>query len=274
MQSIPSGVYRYDLLSKEFGRAGLKRLVRDGHATQLRRGWYRLGDPPAEVVTAVQRGGVLSCVSALRHYKVWVPASAGIHVRGNVTAVRTRKGPFCRQFRRPEPEYCAIDDIETALRHAARCLDDESFIVVCDSILNKRLLTFDQLAYQFRDAPKSTQNLLERCDGRAESGTESITRLRLRSKRIPVQIQVQIGDVGRVDLLVGNYLIIEIDGWEYHGDRQHFQSDRERDTRLFSLGYHVLRFTYIDIMENWDVVFATIMNAVRNGVHRRPSQRA
>ena len=39
-------------------------------------------------------------------------------------------------------------------------------------------------------------------------------------------------------------LIVEVDGYEYHGARASFESDRARDAELTRQGYRVLRFTY------------------------------
>ncbi|WP_132993077.1 endonuclease domain-containing protein [Gordonia zhaorongruii] len=274
MTAIRPGVYPTKLLNRSVGRAGLAELIRTRHARLIRRGWYEVGNANSDEVAAVARGGVLSCVSALRRHGVWVPETHELHIRGNSSAVRYRKGPFCRDFRRPSAEEGAVDDIAVAVRHAARCLSGEGFVVVCDSILNRRLMTVDELDYQFRDAPLWAQRLLAKCDGRSESGPETMARLRLLGQKVRVRTQVVIEGVGRVDLLVGDYLIIEIDGWEFHGDRQHFQSDRSRDIAAHELGFHTLRFTYADVVYRWDETNAQILAAVRAGVHIRRSRRA
>jgi len=47
----------------------------------------------------------------------------------------------------------------------------------------------------------------------------------------------------------GTPVIIECDGWAYHGrEREHFERDRERDARLIGAGWIVLRFTYRTIV--------------------------
>jgi hypothetical protein len=42
-------------------------------------------------------------------------------------------------------------------------------------------------------------------------------------------------------------LVVELDGWASHRDRQAFQRDRERDARLANAGFRVLRFTHRDV---------------------------
>lgn len=43
------------------------------------------------------------------------------------------------------------------------------------------------------------------------------------------------------------HLVVELDGYAYHSDREAFQRDRERDIRLQLAGYVVLRFTHHDV---------------------------
>lgn len=52
----------------------------------------------------------------------------------------------------------------------------------------------------------------------------------------------------RVDFLYPDAaLVIETDGYAYHGDHQSFDEDRERDAELQSLGLCVLRFTWAQL---------------------------
>jgi very-short-patch-repair endonuclease len=39
-------------------------------------------------------------------------------------------------------------------------------------------------------------------------------------------------------------LIVEIDGFAFHGNRVAFEQDRDRDSRLAAAGYRVIRFTW------------------------------
>jgi very-short-patch-repair endonuclease len=48
--------------------------------------------------------------------------------------------------------------------------------------------------------------------------------------------------------VVGTPVLLECDGWQYHGlDRHTFERDRERDADLVAAGWVVLRFTYRSI---------------------------
>lgn len=58
-------------------------------------------------------------------------------------------------------------------------------------------------------------------------------------------------------------VLIECDGWAYHGrERRHFERDRERDARLISVGWVVLRFTYRTIVTRPSATAERIRQAV------------
>jgi very-short-patch-repair endonuclease len=44
-------------------------------------------------------------------------------------------------------------------------------------------------------------------------------------------------------------LVVEIDGWRYHGTRKRFEDDRRKDAALQVAGYRVLRITYRRLCE-------------------------
>lgn len=260
-----SGVHSYrSLRARGASQTDVRRAMRSGELMRLRRGWYAGPSADPTVSAAVTAGGVLGCVSALRARGVWVPPGSDLHIR-------SRRGGrnFCRPYgAASEPETAAIDEIPTALRYAVRCLDDEGLIVVCDSLLNLELLTLAEITHILRAAPPGKRRLIERCD-LAESGTETMVRVRLRRRGIRVRPQVVIAGLGRVDLLVGRRLIIEIDGREYHIGAARFEADRERDRRAIQLGYLVIRVSYRQVMYDWAAVEATILELVRRRDHLR-----
>ncbi|WP_296393184.1 DUF559 domain-containing protein [Williamsia sp.] len=141
---------------------------------------------------------------------------------------------------------------------------------MCDSILNKHLMTVQDLADTVSDAPASTRRLLDKCDGRAQSGTETMVRLRLRGRRIAATPQVQIAGVGWVDLLVGERLIVEVDGEQFHTGLEKFAEDRRRDREAVRRGYLPVRFTYPDVVHRWTVSEQVILDIVRSNRHRSP----
>ncbi|GAC68057.1 hypothetical protein [Gordonia soli] len=272
---MDSGVYSWStLISQGATRYQIDRAVADGDLVRVRHGWYarRTADP--DVVAAVATGGVMSCVSALRRSGIWVPEHHGApHVRGNAPAYRNISERLCRPYGRFVPEAGPVDDVATAFRHAVRCLDDEGLVVVADSILNQGALSLDDLRQALHGSPLRIRSLLDRCDPRAESGPETMVRLRLRARGIPVRVQVWIWRVGRVDLLVGEKLILEIDSVAFHTGHERYESDRARDRRAVAQGLIAMRLTYRNVVHEWDAVYEEIAAIVRGRRHRAARHR-
>ncbi len=57
-------------------------------------------------------------------------------------------------------------------------------------------------------------------------------------------------------------LIVEVDGYQYHGRWASFQSDRARDNHLITTGYTVLRFTWHQLTQRPLPVLAQIVRAL------------
>lgn len=266
-------------------RSDLRRGLRDGSYLRPRPGWYAAdgADPPA--VEAVAKHGAVSCLSALGYHDIWLPPTPSkLHIRGNSQSHRDHPGRYCTQFGRPQPVRSAIDDPLTALRHALRCLDPEGITVVCDSLLNTsrramagqpvtEILTPTEVASAFDDAPMNIAACLHRCDDRAASGTESMVRLRLRSKNVKVEVQARIPGLGKVDLLVGDRLIIETDSLQHHTGIKAYREDRRRDQVATRLGMPHLRLTYENVVYEWPETERTILAIIRAGHHRAPRPR-
>lgn len=264
------GVFTYaELIAQDLSRKQIQRSIRAGELIKLRHNWYATSSADQNICAIVKKGWAVSCLMALELHGVWVlDSSSTTHARGNSAAYR-KPNSLCSQYGRPQPVVTAVDDVRTAFRHAAKCIDGEDFIAVSDSILNKELMTIDEMRTDLASAPMAKQRLLDKCDGNAQSGTESMVRVRLRALRLKLRIQVQIDGIGRVDILVGNALIIEIDSKKYHWTDPQYQEDRRRDRKAVELGYYPLRYTYQDVVAGWDVCETQILNVVRQGRHRR-----
>ena len=58
-------------------------------------------------------------------------------------------------------------------------------------------------------------------------------------------------------------LVVETDGWRFHGTRAAFERDRNRDARLTRAGYRILRFTHRQLEADARTVAATVAAAAR-----------
>lgn len=263
-------VTRQLLLAGGVPRPVVQAAEKSGALTVVRRGIYRIEDCDDEVREAVAAGGTLTCMSALARSGVGTPDDDKIHLRRPPQRRRDGRVAGARECRpgivTGQPP---VDSVEDALLVAASNHGAEDVVVVIDSVLNKKIRTRAELEAAFAEAPKTTQRLLGMATGLADSALETVTRLRLERLQIRVRPQHYVPGAGHYDLLVGKRLLVELDGYEYHSDRSQFREDRRRDRRAAELGYKVLRFTWEDVMNNWEMVVATILGYVRRDFHRR-----
>ena len=248
----------------------IRKAVMRGEIARLRRGWYALGPVDSKVVTAVTKGGALSCISALGEYGVFVPIHHTLHIRRPERGHRQRGG--CRGHGGHAPVNDGIDSPAQALRCAVKCMPAEWIVVIIESIRMKEVMTTAQILDAIAGVPKWIIRLLQKVD-KGESGTETLVRLRLRALGIRLTCQVEIDGVGRVDMIIGDRLVIEVDGVEFHSSPEQFEHDRERDRRLTALGYTVVRLSYKQVMYGWSEALADILGMVRQGIHRRRRNR-
>lgn len=263
----------FRLLEVGYGRALIAGLVRRGDLTRVRQGWYTTSGLPSDAIRAARVGGQLTCTAALRLHGVWTAPDARLHVSLPAGAVRPRDPDSHRRRRDPSDSSLIVHwrgrprivdhpiaSVEGALADLERCGDFESFAVALDSALNQGLLGPDHALarrYSFRGI-----------DGVCESGIETLLWLRLPRLRRSIRRQVHVSGVGRVDFLIGDRLIVEVDGREHHAGPEAFERDRRRDALLAQRGYRVLRFSYRQVMHEWPFVESTIRAVMALGEHR------
>ncbi len=116
------------------------------------------------------------------------------------------------------------------------------------------------------DLEQSSPRVAAFCDASSQSGTESLCRFRLGRHGIRLRTQAEIPRVGRVDLLIGDRLVLECDSQAYH-DGYHAARDYDRDLALIEQGFIVLRLQYRHVMFEWEKVEALVMAVVRSDRH-------
>jgi len=262
--------------------------ISEGRLERLRNGWFALPGTPEDLRRAVRLGGKLTCGPALDLHGVWVLRDDLLHVSVSGNAARLRspddrrakwvadEHPDVRLHWRGVPvrshAQSGLDGVLPALAHLVTCGTTEAAIVSLDSALNtvrngRPLLSRRQLEIMLEVIPERS-SYLDLVDGRSQAGTETLVRLRLRRRGVRVKIQVQIARIGRVDLLVGDRLIIEVDSRRYHLG-ENYESDRRRDPALMALGFIVLRLSYYRVMFDWPAVEEEILAIIRRGEHLR-----
>lgn len=192
-----------------------------------------------------------------------------VHVRvRRETTLRRRPGVVVH-WTADHVEVAGIDDAAAAVACVIGCAAFESAVVAMDSAINRRLISAEDVKANCSSTPRG-RVIARALDPASESGLETLARLRLRRLQVRVRTQVAIDLVGRVDLLVGDRLVIELDGRAWHDRPGDFESDRRRDRELVALGYLVLRASYAQVMGEWNVIEEQILGLVRSRRHLWP----
>lgn len=95
-----------------------------------------------------------------------------------------------------------------------------------------------------------------------------------------VEVQVVICGVGRVDLLLDGWLIVECDSKEFHQSWEQQRKDRERDREAAARGYITLRLLAEDCLYHPEKVLDAVRGlqaarqAVRNVANPRRRRRS
>lgn len=275
----PESVMSYADLRAGATRAGIREALAAGTLHRARRDVYVAGGVPDAVIAAQRVGGRLDCVSAVKVAGIFVLHRTGLHVQVQPTHSRLRS-PSSRRRRltdasnvvvhwRSSPHGAAhTTPLREALAVAVRCQSPRASIAMLDNALYLRLIDEADVRDLFAGLPARYGALQPLIDGRAEAGSESIARLLLRNLGCSVQVQVQIEGVGRVDLLVDGWIVVECDSRTHHGGWEAQERDRLRDLRLAERGYAVLRPTAHMIFTDPDLLRRAVQG-LRASVVRR-----
>lgn len=258
----------HELLESGIRRRELRRALDAGELECMRRGTYALASLDPTIKMALRHGGVIACASAARLRGLWTLDEAhGQHIWVHSDA-RTHAHDECECIvHRGDGERTRlIATVVDSLRQIFSCLGQEAFFAALESARRKGLLTKSALLSLRRTLPGRGRRLIDYSRSDADSGLESLIRLRLHRLGIEAKTQVSIRDVGIVDLVIGDCLLIEADGGTHGGDHRH--RDLRRDAIATALGLVTLRFDYALIIHDWPIVEAAILEALARGRHR------
>ncbi|UUE21789.1 endonuclease domain-containing protein [Microbacterium sp. J1-1] len=245
-------------------RSRLSAECRSGRISRVRPGVFASGEASDQAITAAAHGGALTCGSALRARDVWtLEEPTQVHVWMGVGG-RRHHPPSCGCIAHFTPGRMdlGVAPIDVALVHAFTCYGAEFFFAAYESAWNKRMLSAAARASIRARLPLTARWLVDFARPDAESGLESLIRLRLHLMGIEVHVQVAITGVGRVDFVIEGRVILEADGRENHAGSAHRHRDLLRDARASDLGFETLRFDYAMILHSWDVVAAAVLAAL------------
>ena len=168
----------------------------------------------------------------------------------------TRKPPSGRRL--------GISPLTDIVGQVLRSEPTFSAIAVLDSMVNRTPMSEHDIWAAASGLPLTVQARLILMDPRAESGTESIVRVRLQQAgfRVVPQFRLPYSDLERVDMIVEDRIIVECDS-SFHDDPRVRDRDAARDLELTALGYVVLRVRYRTAMSDPDAVVAAVATLSR-----------
>lgn len=263
-----NGVVRVARLNEAgIGRRSIDAAVRSGGLVRVRRGWIATHDADQVLVAAARAGVVVTCISQASRLGLWVhDAGEKFHVGADPKSVGHKPKAACVHWFVPvvprDPD--ALEDpIENVLAAVASCEPYEQALATWESALNKGLVTLEELAgYAWKPAAR---RILAEATPFSDAGLETYLRPRLRWLRLPIRIQTWIAG-HRVDALIGDRLVVQVDGAHHVGAQR--SEDIRHDAELRLMGYHVIRVSYQQMMFEWPAVQDLIMRAVAQGLHR------
>ncbi len=254
------------LIRAGYSRHRIERALAGGAVFRVRKGWVAAPGADAYLVAAARAGVVVSCVTQARRLGLWVFRENRSHVAAPAhSGCATPRGATVHRAKPLVPRHpdALVDPIENVLVLVAACQPFEAAFAVWESALRQAIV--DREAMERLPLPAVARKILAAALPFSDSGLESFVVPRLAWMKIPLVPQVWLAG-HRVDLLIGERLVLQIDGGHHVGEQR--ESDIEHDAQLTLLGYHVIRIGYWQIVERWHTVQDLIMRAVAQGLHR------
>jgi hypothetical protein len=257
-------------------------VFRRGVMHRPRNGWFVDPSIPWQGAHAIRVGGLLACVSAAASWNLPVPPEAWrrLHVMVPANASRLRHNrDRTRQVRAGDDQEVELhwtSHVDTrvgwrtglvdTLLELVDCVPGDWFVAAIDAALHRPwvgepIMTGEELGRLADLLPRRKRTLLDLVDPLAGSCLETLVRLGLQRREVgPLTLQFSPDGRRFVDILVGERLLVEADGEEFHDP----EKDALRDAFFRGLGYTVLRFTYEQIVFHLDDVLDQIEAALAN----------
>lgn len=238
------------LAEQGLSRHAVTRLIGDGVLLRLRNGRYVPSHMHRDLIAVGRIGGRLDCLSLLTAIGVFVRIAPPLHAQFDPATTRLppRPGVVAHWRRSAAPPTSLAADLIEALAQACRCQAPRDAVATLDSAWHHGLIDEEGVGAVFARLPRRYRSVRAQLDPRSESGAETLMRLLLRGLGVDVQVQVQVDGVGRVDLIVDGWLIVECDSRAFHEGWEAQKRDRARDLAAAALGYTTIRPIAEDIM--------------------------
>lgn len=262
-----------ELRASGHSRSRIAGALADGSLTSLRRGVYERLGACHDIRTAAAHGGWIACVSAAKHHGLWVAEHGDLLHVGLRSHGRAYSHPECACVAHwsdaddAERSAFGVPSVQVVLRQILQCQGLEAFFVALESALRLLKLSKTDLEWLRQHTNTDAREAIAFARSDADSGLESLLRWRLRRHGLSVRTQQSIVSVGRVDFVIGERLIIEVDGAPNHDGESHRHKDLVRDANAAAWGYVTLRFDYALVVHDWETVELAILGLVDRGLH-------
>lgn len=264
--------HREELLRQGFEARLLREFVRTGRAALIRRSWLALPGVDPHLLLAAQAGGALSCTTLARRRGWWMPEGIGpephLHLRPHAGSPRLPAGGGVVHWTEPlagARTHALEATVPDVLAHIAACQPRDVALVLWESAAKVEGIapaTFRGIRWNSIAARELADSVV----GLSDSGLETLLAVPLRRWGLPVVQQAVIA--GRpVDFLVGDRLVIQVDGYEFHSSAQQRASDIAHDAELRLRGYTVIRLSYHQIVREWPATERMLRAAIARGLH-------
>lgn len=254
-----------------FGQREQARRIASGELRVVRRSWLALPTADPELVGAATAGARLTCLSLARRRGWWIPEGfvfdrhLSVKPHGRSPSVEERTVIHWSQSIAPASPFTLVESIEDTLGHIAACVSEEAALIIWESAIRAENISVDALR-NVRWKSRAARRCAEEVDGLSDSGLETIAVTRLSRWGIPIRQQAVLARKP-VDLLIGERLVVQIDGFAHHSSSAQRSRDLAHDAELRLRGYTVLRFTYSQVVHEWPAVERTIARAIAAGAH-------
>lgn len=250
-------------------RAELKR----GRIIPIGRNRVALPGTSPNVIRAARLGVRLTCVTEAQRRKLWTFNDSKLHVAApeGYSAHRPKSDDIVIHWSlgpSPVVKDVAVEPLANVLFHIARCRPLDYAVATFDSALNKKAITAQELRRLAAAVGGKFAAAVAAADGRADSGGETLFRVRMAAHGVHVEPQVVI-DGHPVDGLIGKMLVIQIDGFGPHKDAKRRARDLAQDRRLSLRGYTVFRYSSWGVENQWQQIEREVLGAIAQGLHER-----
>ena len=263
-------------------RGAIGHRIRLGRLRPLYRGVYAVGHEAIQVrgrlvagLLAAGPGAALSHRTAAALWKLIRSMPPFVDVTTTNRSRRSRAGLVPHQTRTLEATILHNLPITTPIRtlqDLATILPRPAIERACSEALVQHLVTAEQLARQHGRGAAVLARIAG--DGVAPTRSElerrflkAVSRARLPRPQVNTQLNGH-----EVDFLWPEQrLVIELDGWQFHGHRLAFERDRMRDAELKLLGYTVVRFTWRRLRDEPTTMTTRIADFLSRPTLRRAS---